>query len=127
MAIVATVAFYATFVGWLVLAGRGDDARALARFVPACALLCPRLLSDPRVPRRSKLLLLALIAYLAMPIDLVPDFIPIVGYLDDAVIVAIVLRNVLHAAGRPLLEEHWTGSRWSLDILIRLAYGSSAG
>ena len=127
VALAAMLAVYVLAVLVLMVSGRRTEARALARFVPDCAVLFQRLVRDPRVPRAHKVLLIAAVAYLAMPIDLVPDFIPIVGYLDDAVIVAIVLRNVLHAAGRPLLEEHWTGSRWSLDILIRLAYGSSAG
>jgi hypothetical protein len=63
-------------------AGRG--ARAAAAFVPDCVVLFKRLLSDPRVPRRKKLVLAALIPYLLMPFDLVPDFIPVAGYLDDA-------------------------------------------
>ena len=73
----ATLVLYAAFILWLLLAGRRQDARALAGFIPDCIVLFRRLLGDRRVPRRSKLLLAALIAYLAMPFDLVPDFIPV--------------------------------------------------
>jgi uncharacterized membrane protein YkvA (DUF1232 family) len=71
------------------------DARALARFVPDCVVLLTRLVRDPRVPRRSKVLVAALLPYLALPFDLIPDFIPVVGQLDDAILVAFVLRRVV--------------------------------
>ena len=116
-----TAAFYATFIGGLVVAGRRDDARAFARFIPDSTILLRRIVGDHRVPRRGKLLLIALIAYLAMPIDLVPDFIPIAGQLDDAIVMALVLRTVLRSTGKELLEEHWPGPRASLDVLVRLA------
>jgi uncharacterized membrane protein YkvA (DUF1232 family) len=60
-----------------------------------CILLCSRLLRDPRVSRRKKALLLALAGYLALPFDLVPDFIPIAGQLDDVFVVALVLRTLV--------------------------------
>jgi uncharacterized membrane protein YkvA (DUF1232 family) len=56
-----------------------------------------------------------------MPIDLVPDFIPIAGQLDDAIVVALGLRAVLRSAGPELLCEHWRGPQRSLDVLLRLA------
>ena len=104
----------------LVLAGRRTDARALAGFVPDCVVLVRRLLGDPRVPRGRKLLLGALLAYLAMPIDLVPDVIPVAGQLDDAIAVAIVLRGVLRAAGVDVVREHWPGPERSLAVILRL-------
>jgi uncharacterized membrane protein YkvA (DUF1232 family) len=103
----------------LALAGRGADARALARFVPDCVVLFRRLLGDERIPRRRKLALVALLGYLASPIDLVPDFIPVVGVLDDALAVALVLRFVLRAADDDLLAEHWTGPPQALALLRR--------
>jgi uncharacterized membrane protein YkvA (DUF1232 family) len=118
-------AVYLGFVAWLLVAGRRADARALAGFIPDCLLLFRRLLGDGRVPRRSMLLLAGLIGYLAMPFDLVPDFIPVAGQLDDAIVVALVLRCVLRAGGPDLLREHWPGPRASLDVLTRLAYGPS--
>jgi uncharacterized membrane protein YkvA (DUF1232 family) len=127
IATAVTAIVYAAFVIWLLLAGRREDARALAGFIPDCVVLFRQLVNDDRVPRRSKLLLVALIGYLAMPIDLVPDFIPIAGQLDDAIIVTIVLRAVLRAGGPDLLREHWPGPATSLNVLMRLAYRSPAG
>jgi uncharacterized membrane protein YkvA (DUF1232 family) len=83
--------------------------RALARLIPDCLVLAKRLLADPRVPRRHKLMLGGLVAYLAMPLDLIPDFIPVVGLLDDALLVALVLRTVARGVDPELLEEHWPG------------------
>ena len=119
-----SLALYAAFVAWLFAMGRREDARALAGFVPDCVVLFRRLLQDERVPRRSKLLLGALIAYLAMPVDLVPDFIPVAGQLDDVIVVVFVLRRVLRAGGPELLREHWPGPAVSLQALLRLAYGT---
>jgi hypothetical protein len=77
------IALYAMFVLALVVAGRHSEARALATFIPDCLILFKRLLTDQRVSGWRKALIVGLIAYLAMPIDLVPDFIPIAGQLDD--------------------------------------------
>lgn len=115
---------YLAFVLALVAAGRRRDARAFAGFIPDCIVLLKRLLGDERVPRRRKLLLGALIGYLALPIDLVPDFIPVAGQLDDAILVALVLRAVLRSGGPELLREHWPGPEASLNVVSRLAYGS---
>jgi uncharacterized membrane protein YkvA (DUF1232 family) len=115
------VAVYAAFVIALVLVGRRSDARALATFIPDCIVLVTRLARDPRVPQRRKLLLLALVGYLALPFDLVPDFIPIAGQLDDAIIVALVLRSLVRSGGEDLIRELWPGSERSLGLIIRLA------
>jgi len=115
------VLVYALFVATLVVAGRRAAARAVAAFVPDCLVLFKRLLGDERVPRRKKIVLAALVPYLAMPIDLVPDFIPVAGYLDDAVLVALALRYVLRGGGAGLIEEHWPGPPSSLGVVLRLA------
>jgi uncharacterized membrane protein YkvA (DUF1232 family) len=117
----ALVAVWAGFVLWLVAAGRRDDARAVATFIPDCIVLVTRLARDPRVPRRRKLLLLGLVGYLALPFDLVPDFIPVAGQLDDAIIVALVLRHFVKAGGDQLIRELWPGPQPSLDLILRLA------
>ena len=121
VAALATASLYAVFVAVLVLAGRREGARAAAAFVPDCVVLFKRLLSDPRVPRRKKLVLAALIPYLLMPFDLVPDFIPVAGYLDDAVIVAFALRYVLRGSGPDLIAAHWPGPPASLKLVLRFA------
>jgi uncharacterized membrane protein YkvA (DUF1232 family) len=108
---------YAGFVVTLIVAGRRPSARDLVRFVPDCVVLVTRLLRDPRVPRRHKLLLGALVGYLALPFDLVPDFIPVAGYLDDALVVAFTLRAVVKGTGRELVREHWPGPESSLALL----------
>jgi uncharacterized membrane protein YkvA (DUF1232 family) len=98
-----------------------QDVRALAGFLPDCAVLLSRLARDGRVPRRSKAMLVALVGYLALPFDVIPDFIPGLGQLDDAVAVAFVLRRLLRRVAPELLEEHWPGPRSSLNVVLRLA------
>ena len=121
-AAVVLLLVYATAVLVLVALGRGADARALARFVPDCVVLFKRLLSDPRVEWWRKVLLVLVIVYLASPIDLVPDFIPVAGQLDDAILVVIALRVLLRGTGPRLLAEHWPGPRQSLLVILRFAY-----
>jgi uncharacterized membrane protein YkvA (DUF1232 family) len=122
-----TVAVYLAFVVALLVAGRRGDARALVRFIPDCLVLFRRLIADDRVSGWRKGAIVFLIAYLAMPIDLVPDFIPVAGQLDDAIIVALVLRIVLRSGGPELLREHWPGPDESLSMVTRLAYGKTQG
>ncbi len=110
---------YAAFVVALIVGGRRRDARNLARFVPDCIVLVSRLLGDPRVPRRHKLLLGALVGYLALPIDLVPDFVPVAGHIDDVLAVVLALRVVLRASGGELVREHWPGPDSSLAFVLR--------
>ena len=112
---------YGIFVGGLALAGRGADARALAGFLPDCIVLFRRLLGDPRMPRRSRTIVIALLGYLALPFDVIPDFIPIAGQLDDAVVVALGLRAILRGGGLEMIEEHWPGPRSSLSLILKLA------
>src|SRR6266516_2754490 len=113
------VAVWAAFVVWLA-AGRREDARAFASFIPDCIVLVTRLTRDSRVPRRRKLLLLGLVGYLALPFDLVPDFIPVAGQLDDAVIVALVLRSCVRSGSGALVRELWPGPEHSLGLILQL-------
>src|SRR5918912_212659 len=92
----------------------------LLLLVADCIVLVRRLLVDPRTPRSRKLLLGLLVGYLALPFDLVPDFIPVAGQLDDAVVVALALRAVLRGGGPELLREHWPGPESSLALVLRL-------
>ncbi len=121
VALGAVLLLYAAFVAILAIAGRREDARALAGFIPDCAVLTARLLRDGRVPRRYKLLLAGLLAYLALPFDLVPDFIPVAGQLDDVLVTALVLRAFLRAGGDGPAREHWPGPPQSLDLVLRLS------
>ena len=121
VSVAVVVGVYAAFVAWLVILGRRDDARALATFIPDCIVLVTRLAREPRVSRPRKLLLVALVGYLALPFDLVPDFIPVAGQLDDAIIVALVLRSFIRSSGEPLIRELWPGPEQSLALILRLA------
>jgi uncharacterized membrane protein YkvA (DUF1232 family) len=115
----ALVVVYGLFIGGLAVAGRGADARAVASFIPDCIVLFHRLLRDPRMPRRYRAVVIAVVGYLALPIDVVPDFIPIAGQLDDAIVVALALRAILRAGGPEMLEEHWPGPAASLALMLR--------
>jgi uncharacterized membrane protein YkvA (DUF1232 family) len=119
-ALIGVAVLYALIVLAFFVAGRRENARAIGGFVPDCVVLFSRLVRDKRLPRRFKFLVGALIPYLAMPFDLLPDFIPVAGQLDDAVIVVFVLRRV--ARKNPeLIREHWPGPPSSLALILRLA------
>ena len=120
VALGATIALWSLLVVALLALGRRRDARDVARFIPDCIVLFKRLLQDPRVPRRAKLAVALLIPYLAMPFDLIPDFIPIAGQLDDAILVAAVVAYVTRRAGREVVEELWPGSKRGLQVVLAL-------
>jgi len=105
----------------LLLLGRHRDARDVARFIPDCIVLFKRLLRDPRVPRRAKVVIALLVPYLALPFDLIPDFIPVAGQVDDAILVAAVIAYVARSAGREVIEELWPGSERALQVVLALA------
>jgi uncharacterized membrane protein YkvA (DUF1232 family) len=118
----------ALLLAWLVLAAfllvarpRGTNLGDFARLLPDTLRLFRGLLGDPVVPVAAKARVWFLLAYLAMPIDLIPDFIPVLGYADDAIIAAIVLRSVLRRAGRAKLVEHWRGTPDGLAALLKAA------
>ena len=100
--------------------------------VPHLAHLCHRFsvlwrLGRKGIPLRTRLLVWLLIAYLASPIDLVPDFVPVIGYADDVIIASIVLRHLARRAGPEKLQEHWPGSADGLAQLRRLLRIEEAG
>ncbi|HEY9306260.1 MAG TPA: DUF1232 domain-containing protein [Microbacterium sp.] len=101
-------------------AGRDVDWRQIVRLVADVVVLLRRLVADPRVPRGTRWWLGGLLVYLLLPIDLVPDFIPVLGYADDAIIVAIALRYTIRTAGRPAIERHWPGTPEGLESLLAL-------
>jgi len=117
----ATVIVYAIFVGVLALAGRSSNARAVAGFVPDCIVLFKRMLGDSRLPRRYRAIVVAMVVYLALPFDLIPDFIPVAGQFDDAIVVVLTLRAILRGGGLEMIEEHWPGPRSSLSFILKLA------
>jgi uncharacterized membrane protein YkvA (DUF1232 family) len=96
-------------------------AREVARFLPDCVVLLQRLLRDRRVPATTRIGIALLVPYLVSPIDLIPDFLPVVGQLDDAAFVAVVLRRVVRRAGADVVAERWPGSPSGLAVVLRLA------
>jgi uncharacterized membrane protein YkvA (DUF1232 family) len=119
--LIGALAAYAAAVLVLVVAGRREHARALAGFVPDCAVLFARLMRDPALPRQRKLAVAAVAAYLASPIDLVPDFLPVAGQADDAVLVALALRWLVRRGGAQAISRLWPGPPASLRVVLRLA------
>ncbi|SDX60081.1 Uncharacterized membrane protein YkvA, DUF1232 family [Modestobacter sp. DSM 44400] len=91
------------------------------RLLPDVVRLLRRLAADPTLPRGIRVRLWLLLGYLALPIDLVPDFIPVLGYADDAIVVALVLRSVTRRAGPEALTRHWPGTSQGLESLRRVA------
>ena len=91
------------------------------RLLPDLLVLLRRLAADRSLPFGIRARLLLLLVYLASPIDLVPDFLPVIGYADDAIIVALVLRSVIRRAGDAPLARHWPGTPAGLALVRRLA------
>ena len=115
------LALYAGFLLVLLALGRRGDARAWGGLVPDCVILLRRLLAEDGLAVRHRALLIALIGYLALPVDLVPDFIPVVGQLDDALLVALVLRLIVRQAGPERIRSLWPGPPTTRELLLRLA------
>ncbi len=119
LGLLVLAALYAGVVLALILAGRGVAARELALLLPNLILLFKDLLRDPRVPRGPKIVLWIGIVWLISPIDLLPEFLPVIGPLDDAVVAALVLRHLVHRAGADIVREHWRGEEGTLDLILR--------
>ena len=115
------VLVWAVLVATLYLTKPGEyDLKEAMRLLPDLIRLVKRLAADPDTPRGVRIRLALLLLYLAMPIDLIPDFIPVLGYADDAIIVALVLRSATRSAGTDALAKHWPGTPEGLIALKRL-------
>ncbi len=119
--LVAALLLYAALLAVLVVAGRRLLARELVLLLPNLFRLFRGLLADPRVPLRAKIVLWVGIVWIASPIDLIPEFVPVAGPLDDAIVAALVLGYVTRTVGRDLVREHWHGDPAVLARLLRLA------
>jgi uncharacterized membrane protein YkvA (DUF1232 family) len=95
--------------------------RALLRALPDVVRLITRLVGDPVLPRAAKIALGAAAVYLLSPVDLIPDFIPLVGWVDDALLAAVLLDGILNWVDRGVVLKYWPGSPASLDTLARTA------
>ncbi len=108
-------------VALAVFRPRGIGLSEAKRLVPDLVRLLRDLAADPSTSRSVRRRLGLLLGYLALPIDLIPDFIPILGWADDVIIVALVLRSVVRRAGPQALDRHWHGADVGLELVHRLA------
>ena len=112
---------YLGLLAALLAAGpRGNLLGEALRLLPDLLRLLRRLAADSSVPRAARVRLWLLLAYLAIPFDVVPDFVPVLGYADDAIIATLVLRSVVRRAGAPAVRRHWPGTDDGLAALARL-------
>jgi uncharacterized membrane protein YkvA (DUF1232 family) len=122
-----TLGVYAAAVAVLFLVGRRTAAKEITLLLPNLVLLFKDLARDSRVSRGSKALLIFGALWFASPIDLIPEFIPILGPLDDAVVAALILRHLLRTAGGEVVAEHWRGDPATLDRLLRFSRPRTRG
>lgn len=107
-------------LGLFLVRPPGSALSLAVRLLPDVLRLVARLARDRRVPRAARVRLWLLLGYLALPFDLVPDFIPVLGYADDVIAVGWVLRSVIRATGPQVVEEHWPGTPEGLAVVRRL-------
>jgi uncharacterized membrane protein YkvA (DUF1232 family) len=116
------------FVAWIVLVGflvaarpeRGRLEEAV-RILPDTLRLLRRLAGDRTLPAAVRTWLVLLLAYLAFPVDLIPDFVPVIGYADDVILVCVVLRAIVRRAGPDAIRGHWPGTADGLAVLWKVA------
>jgi uncharacterized membrane protein YkvA (DUF1232 family) len=107
----------------MTLAAIKRKARTLAGYAPEMKIVCARLIDDPRVSPLDKLKLRALARYLGLRLDLIPDVIPIIGRLDDALVVAVAIHTALKSADADLIRQYWPGPRPAPNSILRRAKG----
>jgi uncharacterized membrane protein YkvA (DUF1232 family) len=118
--IAVALALWLVAIGALYALGRRSQARELATLIPNLVVLFRGLLGDPRVSRSSKTWLWFALGWFISPIDLIPEFLPVIGPLDDAIVAALVLRHVLRRTDRSVLADYWRGDPSTLDAIIRI-------
>lgn len=114
------VAWLALVVVLVAVRPRGGLLSESLRLLPDVLRLVRRLAADPTLPRGIRLRLSLLLVYLASPLDLIPDVIPVLGYADDAIVVTWVLRTVVRRAGLDAVRAHWPGTPDGFVALTRL-------
>jgi uncharacterized membrane protein YkvA (DUF1232 family) len=120
LVLVAAVVIVLTWTALVLLASRLPRGvlRDLASFLPACITTVRRLRADPRVPRRAKLAVALAGLWVLSPVDLIPEFLPVIGPLDDVVVAALALRYAARQVPREILLEAWAGDRQLLERLL---------
>jgi uncharacterized membrane protein YkvA (DUF1232 family) len=121
IALLVVLVVWAVALVVLLVVGRKLAAKRLLTLVPNLVSLFRGLLGDDRVPVTSKLVLGAGLVWVVSPIDLVPEFIPVLGPFDDAIVGALVLRHVVQRAGPSVVAAHWRGDDRTLAMLLRVA------
>ena len=113
-------ALWIVTIGVLLVAGRRSVAVSLVRLLPDLVRLFRGLLRDPRVPKGAKVAVAIGVVWLVSPIDLIPEFVPVLGPLDDALVAALVLRMLVRRTSPAIIREHWRGDEATLRMLLRL-------
>lgn len=121
VAVALVLSWLVLVIALVVVRPRAGLLREAIRILPDVLRLVRRLAADSSLPRGVRIRLALLLAYLAMPFDVIPDFVPVLGYADDAIIVIAVLRSVVRRAGMDAVRAHWPGSDDGFAALSRLA------
>ena len=121
IAAIVLVAIWVLAVLVLLWSGRRTAAKELVVLLPNLVRLFRGLIGDPRVPRGSKALLLVGAVWLVSPIDLIPEFLPGIGGIDDAIVAALILRHLVRRAGDEVVREHWRGDPKTIGLILRVA------
>jgi len=120
LALALAVTWLGLVIVLVVVRPRGGLLSESLRLLPDVLRLVRRLAADPTLPRGIRVRLGLLLVYLASPLDLIPDFIPVIGYADDAILVTWVLRTVVRRAGLDAVRAHWPGTPDGFTALTRL-------
>jgi uncharacterized membrane protein YkvA (DUF1232 family) len=120
LAIALLTAWLVLVAGLLIVRPKGSLLGEALRLLPDLIRLLRRLAADRTLPRGVRVRLGLLMVYLAVPFDLIPDFIPVLGYADDAIIVSWVLRSTVRRAGLDAVRSHWPGTPDGFAALCRL-------
>ena len=119
--LVLIIAWGALVLVLVVARPKGSLLKEAMRLLPDTLRLLHHLATDKTLPQGVRIRLWLLFAYLAMPVDIIPDFIPVIGYADDAIITCFILRSVVHRAGSAAVSRHWPGTQEGLAALWRVA------
>ena len=117
----AAAACVAVIVGVVAATRRGAEPSELAALLPGVARLFLRLLRDPSIPLRVRARILIAVAYNIQPINLIPDFVPVIGFADNVIVTGWALRSTVRKAGREVVVRNWTGTEAGLWMVFRLA------
>jgi uncharacterized membrane protein YkvA (DUF1232 family) len=121
LGVAVVVTWLLLVIALLIARPQGSVLREALRILPYVIRLLKNLATDKTLPRGARIRLAVLMAYLAVPFDLIPDFVPVLGYADDAIIVVAVLRSVVRRVGLEPLRNHWPGTADGFAALCRAA------